>query len=358
MTAHVLLNPAARGGRNRHLRAPLTRALARAGLDAEVTETAGPGDARRLARAAGQAGRLVVAAGGDGTVHEVVNGLAGTGGTLAVLPLGTGNDYAHALGMPDGLDAALAAVTSAPARAVDLGCVWWTDARGDRQSRAFANCVGVGFDAHAAALAAETKWIGGRAAYFAAVLRTLWTWRRPGPSVRVQSAALAEAAGVAVGSGSSVGLLPDGPEAIDFEGPLFLCEIGNGHSIGGGFLITPDARLDDGLFDVCLVRHIAPRRALQLLPRSLSGSHTDAPEVTMARTRSVTLVTAGAARGVGVQADGETLACDAVRVSAEIEPGALAVRAPASEPEGHLVATNRYNSYHPGHGTASLSPRI
>ena len=329
MTAHVLLNPAARGGRNRHLRAPLQRALASAGLDAEVTETAGPGDAERLAHAAGLAGRLVVAAGGDGTIHEVVNGLAGTGGTLAVLPLGTGNDYAHALNMPDGLDAALNAVAGAPVRAVDLGRVSWTDARGDRHRRAFANCVGIGFDAHAAALAAETKWIGGRAAYLAAVLRTLWVWRRPGARVRVHTVALADAAGWPASG------LPDDPDpdGIDFEGPLFLCEVGNGHSVGGGFLITPDARPDDGLLDVCLVRHLAPHRALQLMPQTFSGGHTGAPEVTMARTRSLMLsiAPASAQRGVEVQADGETMSDAAVQVSVGIEPGALSVRAPAPD---------------------------
>ena len=200
---------------------------------------------------------------------------------------------------------------------MDLGRVRWTDARGDRHERVFANGLGMGFDAHAAALAAETKWLGGRAAYLAAVLRTLWAWRRPGVRVSVRARQLASAGNAET-------------DDLDFDGPIFLCEVGNGHSIGGGFLLTPDARLDDGRLDVCLVRHLAPRRALQLLPQTFTGSHTGAPEVVMMRTRSLALsVGPGSAwPGIGVQADGETLTYDAVEVEVEVDAGALAVRAP------------------------------
>ena len=347
MPGLVLLNPAARGGRNRHLRAPLAQALARAGLDAEIAETTARGNAERLAREAGEHGRLVVVAGGDGTVHEAVNGLDGTGGTLAVLPLGTGNDFARMLGMPAGLDDAVQALATAPTRQIDLGRVAWTDA-GGLHARTFANCLGVGFDAHAAALASETKWLGGRAAYLAAVLRTLWAWRRPVVHVRVQTGALADAALAGVASAASVestggDLTGDAgadrvrqpPEDLDYSGPLFLCEVGNGRSMGGGFLITPDARLDDGLLDVCLARYLAPRRALQLLPQTFTGGHTGAPEITMARTRHLSLaVTAreGAAPSIRVQADGEALTDSATRAHVEVAPAALAVLAPRLGP--------------------------
>ena len=357
MTAHVLLNPVARGGRNRHLRAPLLDALARAGLDAEVTETAGRGHAERLARSSGREGRLVVAAGGDGTVHEVVNGLDGTDGTLGVLPLGTGNDFARALGVPRGLGPAVQAIAEAPTRRVDLGRVSWADDRGEHR-RAFANCVGVGFDARAAALAAETKWLGGRAAYLAAVLKTLWAWRRPEVHVRVRTedavpAALALAVGAGDGDRRPEPTGDRGPEAIDYAGPFFLCEVGNGPSMGGGFLLTPDARPDDGWLDVCLARHLTLSRALTLLPQTFAGRHVGAPEITMGRARRLSLaVTASGAVGVGVQADGEPLADRASAVEVEVAPGALAVRAaPISETGA------RYDSYHSAPGTDPPTPR-
>lgn len=311
MTAHVLVNPAARGGRNQALRPALDDHLAEAGIEAEVWETAGPGDAERMARCLGDDGVLVIVAGGDGTVHEVVNGLVGTGGTLAVLPVGTGNDYAHALGMADDLAEAARQVATAEVRAADVGRVRWTDARGGAHERLFANGLGIGFDARVAALAAETKWLGGQAAYLAAVFRTLWAWRRPALRARVRSAVPAGA--------------PEEAPALDVDGSLFLCEIGNGHSAGGGFLLTPDATPFDGLLDVCHVRHVATGRALKLLPTTFSGGHVTAPEVTMARVAGLALAVEPAA---GVHADGEILTADAVSLDVEVLPGALAVVAP------------------------------
>ena len=304
MSALVLLNPAARGGRARWCRPALDEALARSGLDAAVVETRGPGDAERLARETDA--DLVVAAGGDGTAHEVVNGLAehGPGGpALAVLPLGTGDDYATALGMPARLGDAVRALATTPPRPLDLGEARWEDAAGAHVRR-FANCLGAGFDAHAARLAGETKWLGGRSAYLAAVLRTLWARRRPGAHARVT------VGGVEV-----------------FDGPLFLCEVGNGQAIGGGFRLTPDAVLDDGLFDVCLAHHLTPTRAVRLLPLSLTGAHTTAPEVVMGRGGHVEVEVAGGA--LPLQADGEALSPGARRVRATVLPGALRVVAPA-----------------------------
>lgn len=312
MTAHVILNPAARGGRNRALRPAVERALAAAGFEPDVLETAAPDDAETLARALGEQGAFVVAAGGDGTIHEVVNGLAGTDGTLGVLPLGTGNDFAHAIGMDDDLDTAARQLATAVVRRVDLGRLRWTDAQGESHERRFANCLGAGFDAHAAALAAETKWLGGRAAYLAAVFRTLWLWRKPSLWVRVRERVLA--------GGDAEAEAP-----LDYDGPLFLCEVGNGHSVGGGFLLTPDAVPDDGLLDVCLVRHLPTRRALRLLPMTFSGAHTGVPEVTMGRTAGLGLVVDDGS--IAVQADGETLTYSAVEIDVEVEPGALAIRA-------------------------------
>ena len=224
--------------------------------------------------------------------------------------MGTGNDFAHAIGMADDLGAAARQI--AAGRAVvrcDLGHVRWTDASGERHERRFMNCLGAGFDAHAAALAAQKKWLGGQAAYLVAVMRTLWLWRRPRVRARVREL---------VGAGDA-----DAPDGLDLDGPLFLCEFGNGHSVGGGFLLTPDAVLTDGLLDVCHVRHITTRRALRLLPTSLTGGHVSAPEVTMARVAGVGL---SAPRGLPLQADGEILTYDAVEVEVEVEPAALAVR--------------------------------
>ncbi len=314
MRSVVVLNPAARGGRNRVLRETLAGVLRDVGIESEVVETRGAGDAERLARAHADAG-LVIVAGGDGTVHEAVNGLAGTGAVLGVLPLGTGNDFAHAIGMPDGLVAAAAALAAAPVVPVDVGRVRWEETgEGDPLShtRIFANSLGAGFDAHVAFLAHETKWLGGRTAYLASVLRTLWAWRHPNLRVRVTLTRAHDADG-------------DGETEV-FDGPLFLCEVGNGHSVGGGFHLTPDARPDDGLLDVCLVRHVTPARALRLLPLTFRGGHVGLPEVQMERARRVCLEALTGA--LALHADGELISFVAQRVEMEVLPGALLVRAP------------------------------
>ena len=314
----VLLNPAARDGRTGRARGLLESAFAEAGTEAEVVETTGAGEVERLAREASGVDAVVVA-GGDGTVHEAVNGIAGTGVPLGVLPLGTGNDFAHALGMPDPLPEAVRALVAAPVVDLDLGHVRWTDAEGTH-GRLFANCLGAGFDAHAAQIAGETKWLGGRAAYLAAVLRTLWAWRRPDVRVRVTAQYAADTVPAATASG------PAEAEPL-FAGPLFLCEVGNGHSVGGGFLLTPNAVPDDGLLDVCLVRHLSPRRALRLLPQSFTGAHVGAPEVTMDRVVRVEMdVVTGA---VALQADGEGLTLGATKIAVEVVPGALRALMPA-----------------------------
>jgi len=308
MTAHVLLNPAARGGRNAALRPALGAALADAGIDATIHTTAAPGDAEPLARALGEAGEVVIVAGGDGTIHEAVNGLVGTDGVLGVLAMGTGNDFAHALGMVDPLADAARQLAEAPRVAVDLGRVRWTDSAGTHE-RLFSNCLGAGFDAHVAALAAETKWLGGRAAYLAAVLRTLWAWRRPLHHVRTRVLA---------------GAHEDDP--LGHDGPLFLCSVGNGHSVGGGFHLTPDAVPHDGLLDVCLVRHLPTRRALKLLPTTFTGDHVGEAEVAMARLAGFGLDVATGA--LAVHADGEILTLGATQMEVEVLPGAITALAP------------------------------
>ncbi len=308
MTAHVLLNPAARGGRNAALRPALEAALQDAGIDATIHTTAAPGDAEPLARALGHAGETVVVAGGDGTIHEAVNGLIHTAGVLGVLPLGTGNDFAHALGMVDSLAEAARQLAGAPRVAVDLGRVRWTDGTGTHE-RLFSNGLGAGFDAHAAALAAETKWLGGRAAYLAAVLRTLWAWRKP--LHRARTHVLADA---------------HDEDPLGHDGPLFLCAVGNGHSVGGGFHLTPDAVPNDGLLDVCLVRHLPTRRALKLLPTTFTGGHVGEAEVTIARLPGFGLDVASGA--LAVHADGEILTRDAIRFEVEVQPGAITALAP------------------------------
>ncbi|MDX1420356.1 MAG: diacylglycerol kinase family protein, partial [Rubricoccaceae bacterium] len=172
----VVLNPAAQNGRAGRQRAAIEAALRVENVRFDLYVTERPGHATLLAQQAAPDADVVLAVGGDGTVQEVVQGLHGSEAALGVLPLGTGNDFAYALGVPETLWEALQALLTAPVRTIDLGRVYWEDATDDAlggHERLFANCLGVGFDALVARNARRFKRLGGRTAYHAAVFRTL-----------------------------------------------------------------------------------------------------------------------------------------------------------------------------------------
>ena len=338
-----LLNPAAQNHHAGRRRPALEAALRAEGVAFTLVETVAPGHAERLAREAAAEHDVVVAVGGDGTIHEVARGVFGTGARMGVLPLGTGNDFAHAIGMPDDLGAAVRALLAAEPVPVDVGRVRWQE-RADGGAFAthealFTNCLGTGFDALAARGAQRLKFLGGRTAYLAAVLRSLWLWRQPVATITLQTAmepepvlAAAEVGGAAQAEPARLGLPPGEGEALH-DGRFFLVEVGNGFSVGGGFLLTPDAVVDDGLLDVCLVDRVSTKRVLQVLPKAFTGAHVCEPEVTIRRARRVTIRSEAP---LPVQADGENLTVGARVIDVEVIPGALSLLAPRiRRPELH-----------------------
>ncbi|HLT48730.1 MAG TPA: hypothetical protein VK002_15960, partial [Rubricoccaceae bacterium] len=227
------------------------------------------------------------------------------------------------------------ALLRAEPHAVDVGRARWTEP-GDEPGRGarevlFTNCLGVGFDALVARNAHRFKVLGGRAAYHAAVFRTLWSWRQPEVEVTASMEEVettdheprtTDEGSVLVRDPASV-VRP--PSAVVHRGRFLLVEIGNGFSVGGGFLLTPEARVDDGLLDVCVIARASKRRIVQLLPSAFTGAHVHAPEVTMHRARRVTLRSAAP---LPVHADGEVLTADARTLDVTVLPGALRVLAP------------------------------
>ena len=298
MRVAFILNPAARNGRA----STLEDALLAAGAPhtAQVFRTAGPRHAQALARQAVGSVDRVVAVGGDGTVGEVAAGLAGTGVPMGIVPAGTGNDLAHALGLPVALEEAVAVAVGAEARPMDLLRARWTDTSGATDERVVANALGLGFDAAVAAAVPRYKRLGGIAAYLGAVFATLRDWRRPDRSACVTL---------------------DGVEVYD--GPLLLLCVGNGSRVGGGFALTPGASAGDGLADTCLVRHISTARALRVLPSAMRGRHTGEPEVSMGTARRVHIQASG--RPLPMHGDGEGLASAVAVADLEIVPAAVAV---------------------------------
>lgn len=298
MTYTFILNPTARAGRTGRLEVDLAQWAAAGGLDAQIARTAAPGHAAALARAAAEAGRAVVAVGGDGTVHEVACGLiaAGAPTPLGVIPCGTGNDFAKLTGLPRRPQQAVAALATAVPRAFDYGVVAWAGEDGAGE-RPFVNAVGAGLDGAVAAAVGRYKHLPGMTGYLVAALEGLRRWHAPVARVVTDD-----------------GLL--------YEGPLLLTTVANGRSSGGHFLLTPHAAADDGRLDVCCIRDLPFRRVASLIPRVVVGRHGAAPEVNM---RQATVVTLAAEAPLPLHADGEVLAAAARTVTARVVPGGLRV---------------------------------
>ncbi len=303
----VIFNPYSGRGHGRKLEAKLIAALKSTALDFELIETEYPGHGIKLATQARRDGfATVVAAGGDGTVSEVVNGLAQATfaaepvGKLGLLPVGSGNDFATMLGIPANLDKAVQRLVTGATRAVDLGHASWTTEHGT-QARYFDNNMGIGLEAAVTLESYNIRRLTGSALYLAAALRTLRSYDAPDIEL--------------------VGELADG-ECWQRRGPTLMVSIGNSPRAGGGFYLTPDALLDDGLLDVGVADAVPIHRVLRLLPKALFGKHVSDSAWNMRRCHHVHITCPD---GVPVQLDGEVVAHQASEVSITVHAGRLAV---------------------------------
>jgi diacylglycerol kinase (ATP) len=273
----IILNPAAGNGRAGARRSELEELLARAtrehGGDSghppvewRIVETRVSGETIDLAAKAVQEGAdIVAAAGGDGTCGEVAQGIVGTGARLGVLPMGSGNDFARMLGLHSSeLSQAVQALFTGVLRPIDLGR---TQTNHDQlECNLFATIAGCGFDAVATQRALQGfRLFHGRAGYFAAVICSIFTYRSPNMTVTV-----------------------DG-ESTELKG--MLCSVCNTRSYGGGMKVAPDALIDDGLFDICLLRDASILEFLMAFPRVYKGTHVTHPKVQMMRGKVVEVVT-------------------------------------------------------------------
>src|SRR5438477_4174978 len=258
----AVVNPTAGRRHARTRTARVADALAASSLEVAVHVSTDPDDARRAATAAFEQGRGVVACGGDGTVCELAGLAADRDGTLGIVPTGSGNDFARALGIPRGDPmAAVGLLEHGHVERVDLGRAETADG-----TRAwFTTVANTGFDAEANRWANGITWTSGTALYVVATLRTLATYAPRRLRVTVDGT----------------------PHEID----AWLVAVGNTRSYAGGMMITPAATLDDGLLDVCVVGPVSRAGFLRAFPGVFSGRHVQHPLVEVWR-GSVVLVEA------------------------------------------------------------------
>ena len=230
--------------------------------------TGAPGDARLLARQAAEEGfRVVVAAGGDGTINEVVNGLVGTDAVLGILPVGTMNVFAAELGLPTAIDQAWAVIRERHTRHVDL-------VRANEQY--FVQLAGVGLDAQVVQATSRTlKKNFGPLSYLISAAQI--AARRP-PQLIIEH------------------------DNVRQEGSFVL--IGNGRYYGGPVAFFKDARIDDGKLDVLIFKNLGYLDIARYLGTILMGSHTDLADVEYFQTRQVHV---SSDQDVPVEVDGEVV---------------------------------------------------
>ncbi|MDI3418854.1 diacylglycerol kinase [Streptomyces luteolus] len=301
MTSEITLfvNPTAGRGRGAHAAQPAAAALRAAGFSVRTLVGNGPEDALRRAREAVDAGTgALIAVGGDGMAGLALQAVAETRTPLGVIAVGTGNDFARALGLPIRDPAAAGrlaaeALKSARIRDVDLGRV--DGGRGG--GRWFGTVLASGFDSRVNDRGNRMRWPAGRFKYDLAMVAELAAFRPVPYRIR----------------------LDDGPV---LKVDATLVAVGNGSSYGGGMRICAGAVLDDGLFDVTVVGDCSRTTLLRVFPRVYRGTHLDHPKVTVHRAAKISVE----APDVSGYADGEPLG--PLPLTARCVPGAVRVLAP------------------------------
>jgi YegS/Rv2252/BmrU family lipid kinase len=250
-----------------------------------------PGELTQLAREADA--DLLVVVGGDGSVNEVVNGIAGRTVELAVVPQGTGKDFARTHGIPTKFDDAVRVALNGRVRELDVGRVSFRG--GDRY---FANVASLGMSGAVAQRAnSMSKALGGRLTFFYALTREFLTWKNT--NVRVQTV-----------EGARSGLMHD-------------VVVANGRYHGGGMKLTPDAETDDGLFDVLLIGDVSKLDFVTTAPKLYRGTHVTHPRVEILRSAFVDVE---ADAPLPLETDGELAGTTPARF--ETVPRALRLRVP------------------------------
>jgi diacylglycerol kinase (ATP) len=269
--------------------------------NADWSGTVYPTHATEIAKQAGEQGYdMLIAMGGDGTVHEVINGIMklpeNKRPILGVVPVGSGNDFAHAIGIPMASDHALDRALKSEPSTIDLGLM--TDEHGRKEY--FDNTIGIGFDTVVTIRAHKLSLLRGFAMYLTAVIQTIFLNHEP---MKMQIEA-------------------DGKQWEQSNLLLTLC---NGPREGGGFMVAPDAKVDDGLLHYVMIVNVGRLMMLRIVPEVMNGTHGKFKEVTLGSCKKMSIT---ADRPLYIHTDGEiytSFGSNLRQLAFEVLPNALKV---------------------------------
>ena len=268
---------------------------------ADWSGTVYPTHATELAFQAGQQGYdMVIALGGDGTVHEVVNGLMkvprGQRPILGIVPVGSGNDFAHAIGLHEKPDVSLVHALQGEPGLVDLGLL--SDESGRKEY--FDNTLGIGFDAVVTIRSHKLPLLRGFLMYLTATIQTILLNFSP-MQLHVET------------------------DSETWDMPTLMLTLCNGAREGGGFLVAPEASNEDGLLEYATIRKVSRLMMFRLVPEVMKGTHVHFKQVRMGTFHKMVV---NSDRALYIHADGEIFSgfnTDIRRLSLEVVPGALQV---------------------------------
>ena len=307
----IILNPTSGRGMGEKSYPLIEREMVKNGLDFEIERTTSAGHAIQLSQKAAEDGfDVVVAAGGDGTLNEVLNGLMRVGShrdqrpALSVIPIGRGNDFCYGVDIPGSIEAVCHLLAGGECRSIDVGYVQGGDYPGGRY---FGNGVGIGFDAVVGFEALKLKKLGGFASYLVAALKTIMLYHK-GTEVQIET------------------------NGVSYTQQALMVSIMNGRRLGGGFMMAPQGNVDDGLLNLCVAGQVGRLGILALLPRFMQGSQESHPAIAMDTIEAIKVI--GLNGGLPAHADGETISTSAQQLEIKILP--LALQVIGTDQEGEI----------------------
>jgi YegS/Rv2252/BmrU family lipid kinase len=300
MPATVIVNPYSNRWETGRRIPEIESSLKNAKIDYILQKTEKPKHGIELAKSAVIAGNTpLIAVGGDGSVSEVVNGLMLAtppdqypAGPIGFLPLGTANDVTDVIGIPRELDDAVKVIADGHSRVIDLGSV---------NGHFFDNNSAVGLEPMVTIENIRITWLKGIIRYMVAAIITIL--KRPTWDAKL--------------------VWDDG----EYKGSITLVSVGNTRRTGGVFYMTPNAEFDDGFLDFIYAPTLGRLRLFQLLPKTQTGIHINEPEISMHRTKKLTIQTQPP---TPIQADGELITTAATEITYKIVPKALRVYLPSA----------------------------
>jgi diacylglycerol kinase (ATP) len=293
----IILNPTAGHGNGAHAQPQIEQLFTQHKVSYNLVRTEQPGHGIELTRQAIKEGyEVIVAAGGDGTVNEVVNGLMQSKlegvpiPTMGVLCVGRGNDFSGSVGIPTDLEAGFQALLTGNRRIVDVGRVV-----GGKypEGRYFCNCVGVGFDAITTIEVSKLPRWGGYLSFMAAVLKTIFLYNK---------APLAK---------------------IEYDGKVItqrslLISIMNGRRLGGGFIMAPNSLPDDGVFDLCIAEQMSSLEVIKMIPHFTRGDQATQSKIKTGQAGKISIISQDGP--LPAQTDGEIICVDGSHLEVEVVP--------------------------------------